>query len=156
MLEMILKLAGSIAGFAVQPFISGRPKAEFAIKKLGVNPYSYIRVKNPGPGTVLIKEVRVEPPIYVVAKNDSAEAIAGAVYDDVAASALLGPDEECHLPIIDRRNQLEKDAPQTVRFTIYWCKASSTRLWRPPVWIMTSTQHIKQMGDAATPWRGVP
>jgi hypothetical protein len=123
-----------------------------------VNPYSYIRVKNPGPGTVLIKEVRVDPPIYVVARNDSAEAICSAIDDNAAASALLGPEKECLLPILDRRNQLKisKGAQQTVRFAIYWGKTSSTWLWRPPIWILTSTQDIKQMGDDAIPsWHSV-
>jgi len=32
MFEMIIKLAGSIAGFAISPFMSGRPKAEVASK----------------------------------------------------------------------------------------------------------------------------
>jgi hypothetical protein len=159
MIEAILKIVGLIVGPAIQPFIRRRPEAEVTIKKFGANPYSYIHVKNPGPGGVFIQEVHVDPPIYRVAKDESAEAIVGASFCNVGASVILRPGEARDLPIVGRRNQLgiSKDAPsQTVHFAIYWRKTSSTWLWRAPIWIMTSTHHIKQMEDAADPWHGVP
>jgi hypothetical protein len=144
---------------AIRPFTGGRPEAEWTVKKFGVNPYTYIRIKNPGPGDVFIQEVRVDPPISCVVKDESDTAIAGAAFYDLGASVILRKGEERDLPIIDRHINLEisKDAPsQTVRFAIYWRKTSSTWLLRPPIWIVTSTHHIKQMEDAADPWRGVP
>jgi hypothetical protein len=92
-----------------------------------------------------------------VAKDDSAPEIVGAAFYGLGAKAVLQPGEERDLSVIDRRTQLgiSKDSPsQTVRIAIYWRKTSSTWLWRAPVWIMTSTDHIKQMEDAADPWHG--
>jgi hypothetical protein len=59
MLETIIKMFGSVVG----PFTRGRPEAEWKVKKLGVTPYSYIHIKNPGPGRMFIREVHVDPPI---------------------------------------------------------------------------------------------
>jgi hypothetical protein len=157
MIDAILKIVGWIVGHAINPFVRGRPEAEWAVKEFGVNPYAYIHIKNPGPGAVFIQEVHVDPPMYRVAKDDSAESIADAGFNDLGASVILRQGEERDLPIIDRRDQLgiSKDAPsQTVRFAIYWRKTSSTWLWRAPVWLVTSTDHIKQMEDAADPWHG--
>ena len=152
MIETILKIVGSIVGPAISPFVRGAPEAQLSIEKFGVNPYTYIHVKNPGPGNIFIQEVSVDPPIYGVAKDSSAEGIVDASHG-VSASVYLRPGEERYLPILDRRNRLgiSKDGPsKTVRFAIYWRKASSTWLWRRPVWILTSSRDIKQMEDAAT------
>jgi hypothetical protein len=156
-IEAIIKMVGSIIGPAIQLFTRGRPKAEVVVKKFGANPYTSVHIKNPGPGGMLIKEVHVEPPIYAVAKDDSATAIRDAAFLGINASITLGPGEERDLPIIDRRIRLgiSKDGPsQTVRFAIYWRKTSSTWLWRLPVWIMTSTHDIQQQEDVTTPWHG--
>jgi hypothetical protein len=137
-------------GRAIQLFTHGRPEAEWTVKKFGANPYASIRIKNPGPGGVFIQAVHVDPPIYCVAKDDSDIAIAGAAFLNASASVILRPGEERDLPIFRRPAKLPKaeDPPsQTVRFVIYWRKTSSTWLWRVPVWIKTSTDHIKQMED---------
>jgi len=59
MLEAI-KLVGAIAGLLTARFViwdrwaRGRPLAWVTGKKLGVNPYEYVRIKNPGPADVFI------------------------------------------------------------------------------------------------------
>ena len=153
-----IKIAGSVVGHAIQRFTGGRPEAEWAVKKIGANVYASIHIKNPGRGGVFVQEVHVEPPIYCVAKNDSAVAIASAAFLNVGASVLLGPGEERDLPVFRRPTKVpkaEEPPSQMVRFTIHWHKTSSTWVWRPPVCVVTSTDHIKQMEDAAQPWHGV-
>jgi hypothetical protein len=54
--SLIGKLVGSIVGPVIGPFTRGKPEAEVFVKKFGVNPYTYIRIKNPGPGGMLIKK----------------------------------------------------------------------------------------------------
>jgi hypothetical protein len=62
MLEV--KLVGAIAGLLTTAFViwdcwaRGRPLAWLTAKKLGVNPYKYIRIKNPGPADVFILAVK--------------------------------------------------------------------------------------------------
>jgi hypothetical protein len=113
MIEAIIKIVGSIIPLAIRPFTRGRPEAEWTVKKFGVNPYTYIHIKNPGPGDVFIQEVRVDPPIYHVVKDESDTAIAGAAFYDLGASVILRKGEERDLPIIDRRSQLglSKEGP---------------------------------------------
>jgi hypothetical protein len=64
MLEAI-KLIGAVAGLLTTAFViwdrwaRGRPLAWVTATKLGVNPYKYIRITNPGPADVFILAVRV-------------------------------------------------------------------------------------------------
>ena len=66
MLEAI-QLVGAIAGLVTTAFViwdrwaRGRPLAWVTAKKLGANPYKYIRIKNPGPADVFILGVRAHP-----------------------------------------------------------------------------------------------
>jgi hypothetical protein len=59
-----IKLIGAIVGLVTGIFTAwdrwarGRPLAWVTAKKLGVNPYKYIRIKNPGPADVFIRGVR--------------------------------------------------------------------------------------------------
>jgi hypothetical protein len=123
-----------------------------AIKMLGVNPYTYIRIKNPGHTDVFISGVRAPPGFYGIARDHSVRAIAGAQLD-VDVRFLLGPGETRDLVIIDLRNQYKvpKDEPQRVYFFIYWRKPSSTWLPQFPVTIMTSTHDLDRMAAAADP-----
>jgi hypothetical protein len=157
MLETI-KTIGAYAGLVTAAFVvwdrwaRGRPLAWVTATKFGAAPYEYIRVKNPGPGAVFIWRVDVHPPIYGIAKDHSAQAIAGTLVDgDV--HVLLEPGQAHDLVIIDRRNQLEvpKDAPpQRVYMFIHWRKTSSSWLWQFPVPVVTSTHDIERMAAAAT------
>jgi hypothetical protein len=79
MLETI-KFVGAIVGLVTGIFTAwdrwarGRPLAWVTAKKLGVNPYKYIRIKNPGPSDVFILAVSVYPSrTYHIAKDHSAK-----------------------------------------------------------------------------------
>jgi hypothetical protein len=157
MLEAI-KLVGAIAGLLTTAFLiwdrwaRGRPLAWVTAKKLGVNPYKYIRIKNPGPADVFILAVRVYPSmVYSIAKDHSKEAVVGAASFNVDVNVVLWQGEVRDLPIIevskpDHRNV----ADQPVRFVIYWRKTSSSYLRQVPVMIMTSTRDIDRIAQAAT------
>ena len=86
MLETI-KTIGAYAGLVTAAFVvwdrwaRGRPLAWVTATKFGAAPYEYIRVKNPGAGAVFIWRVDVHPPIYGIAKDHSAQAIAGTLVD---------------------------------------------------------------------------
>jgi hypothetical protein len=157
MLEAI-KTVGSFAGLVSAAFlvwdrlVRGRPLAWVAATKFGAASYEYVRVVNPGPGGVFIRRVDVHPPIYGLAKDHSARAIAGTLVDgDV--DVLLEPGQAHNLVIIDRRNQLEvpKDAPpQRIYMFIHWRKTSSSWLWQFPVPVVTSTYDIQRIAAAAT------
>src|SRR5262245_12298875 len=105
MLEAI-KLIGAIVGLATGAFTvwdrwaRGRPLAWVTAKKLGVNPFKYIRIKNPGPADVFILAVRAYPPeVYAVSKDHSSDAIAGAASFNVDVNVVLWQGEERDLPI---------------------------------------------------------
>jgi hypothetical protein len=151
MLEEI-KLVGGIAGLATAAFTiwdrwaRGRPLAWPTIKTFGVNPFKFIRIKNPGP--------RAYPAgIYGVAKNDSSDAILQATVPQIFGvadlHALLRRDAEYDLPIYylsKTKMDLEGNLPsRRVCFLIFWRKTSSTWLPQFPVWIMTSTRDLDHM-----------
>ena len=155
MLEAI-KTVGSFAGLVSAAFlvwdrlVRGRPLAWVTATKFGAASYEYVRVVNPGPGGVFIRRVDVHPPIYGLAKDHSARAIAGTLVDgDV--DVLLEPGQAHDLVIIDRRNQLEVDAPlQRVYMFIHGRKTSSSWLWQFPVPVVISTHDIQRIAAAAT------
>jgi hypothetical protein len=69
---------------------------------------------------------------------------------DADVNLLLRPGQEHVLAIVDRRvAAAQKDASQRVRFSIYWCKTSSTWLPQFPVVIHSSTHDIQRIIDAA-------
>jgi len=153
------KLAGAIVAFVTASFTvwdrwaRGRPLAWVTAKKLGVNPYKYIRIKNPGPADVFILAVRVYPPkLYAVSKDHSGEAIVGAASFNLDVNAVLWQGENRDLPIIEvsKPDQRATAADQPVRFVIYWRKTSSSWLRQVPVVIWTSTHDIERMANAAT------
>ena len=114
-----------------------------------------IRIQNPGPGDLFIQSVRAypqNPPIYGVAEDRSLTAITGAIRK-VDVNVLLRSGEKHDLAIIDRRNEADvrKDAFQRVHFFIYWRKTSSSWLWQPPVWRLTSTRDIQRIRAATVP-----
>lgn len=157
MLEMI-KLVGSFAGLVSAAFlfwdrwVRGRPLAWVTAKKLGAASYEYIRVVNPGPGGVFIRRIDVSPPIYGIAKDHSAGAIAGTLGDE-DVHVFLEPGKTHDLVLIDRRNQLEvpNDAPpQRVYIFIRWRKTSSSWLRQFPVRVVTSTDVIRDIAAATT------
>jgi hypothetical protein len=165
MLEAI-KLVGGIVGLVTGIFTAwdrwarGRPLAWVTAKKLGVNPYKYIRIKNPGPSDVFILAVSVYPSrAYHIAKDHSARAILEATFN-IDIKVLLGQGEVCDLPIIDRSKPVEQpkdqhsvaelQQDQPVRFVIYWRKTSSSYLRQVPVVIITSTRDIERIAEAAT------
>jgi hypothetical protein len=156
-----IKLFGGIAGLLTAAFmvwdrfLRGRPLAEVTAEKRFSNPEEYIRIKNPGPGDVLIREVRVHqkaPPIYEIAKDHSARAIISSLYG-TDVSVLLRPGEERLLPIIERPRDIDRPIDMSSRrvwFFIYWRKTSLTWLPQPPVFVMTSSDYIKRIAAAAT------
>jgi hypothetical protein len=165
MLEAI-KLVGAIAGLLTTAFViwdrwaRGRPLAWVTAKKLGLNPFKYIRIKNPGPADVFIRGVRAYPSrTYHIAKDHSARAILEATFN-IDVNVLLGQGEVCDLPIIepskpveepkDQHGVAEVQQDQPVRFVIYWRKTSSSYLRQVPVMIMTSTRDIERIGESAT------
>jgi hypothetical protein len=157
MLEAI-KLVGGIAGLVSAAFLiwdrwaRGRPLAWVTAKKFGASSYEYIRVVNPGPGGVFIRRVDVSPPIYGLAKDHSAGAIAGTLVDE-DVQVFLETGKTHDLVLIDGRNQLEvpKDAPpQRVYMFIRWRKTSSSWLPQVPVIIATSTLDIQRIAAATT------
>jgi hypothetical protein len=86
-----------------------------------------------------------------VAKDHSVRAISSSLYGDV--KVLLSPGEAQYLPIIELPKDLDapiKTAGRRVCFLIYWRKTSSTWLPQFPVIIMTSTDDIKRIAEAAT------
>jgi hypothetical protein len=157
MLEAI-KLIGAIAGLLTTAFVvwdrwaRGRPLAWVTAKKLGVNPYKYIRIKNPGPADVFILAVRAYPPkVYSIAKDHSTKAIVGAASFNLDVNVVLWQGEVRDLPIIDVSKPDQRNvADQSVRFVIYWRKTSSSYLRQVPVIIMTSTGDIERIAEAAT------
>jgi hypothetical protein len=161
MLE-IIKTLGSFAGLATFAFtvwdrcVRGRPQVDVAAKKYGANSFKCIRLQNPGPADLFIVRVHTDPSIYVVAANDSFEAVEAALAgDDV--NVLLRQGETCELPVVEPVD-LPKDAPsQQVCFTIYWYKTNSSRLWQPALTVKTSTRDIRSIADAVAAGRsGVP
>jgi hypothetical protein len=94
----------------------------------------------------------VSPPIYGLARDHSAGAIAGTLVDD-DVNVLLEPSKSHDLVLIDRRNHLElpKDAPsQRVYILIHWRKTSSNWLPQVPIVISTSTDDIQRIAAATT------
>jgi hypothetical protein len=158
MLE-IFQLMGAIVAFAAGAFLvwdrwaRGRPLVVPTIKLAGVNPYKYIRIKNPGPGDVFVLGVRAYPPgIYGIAKDHSTDAILQAttpkIYGVADLQVLLPPGEKCDLPIIDLRKN--EDAPsRRVRFVISWRKTSSSWLWQVPAGFTIATRDLARMAAAA-------
>jgi hypothetical protein len=157
MLEAI-KLIGAVAGLLTTAFViwdrwaRGRPLAWVTATKLGVNPYKYIRITNPGPADVFILAVRVYPSkVYSIAKDHATEAIVGAASFNVDVNVVLWQGDTRDLPIIEVSQPDQRDlADQAVRFVIYWRKTSSSYLRQVPVMIMTSTRDIKRIAEAAT------
>jgi hypothetical protein len=163
MLEAI-KLVGGIAGLLTTAFViwdrwaRGRPLAWVTIKKLGVNPYKYIRIKNPGPADVFILRVRAYPSRpYGIARDHSTKAILEAAFKS-DAKVFLWQGDVIDLPIIelskpvveDQHKATEAPTNQSVWFVIYWRKTSSSYLRQVPVMIMTSTRDIERIAKAAT------
>lgn len=159
MLEAV-KLVGAIAGLLTTAFVlwdrwaHGRPLAWVTAKKLGVNPYEYIRIKNPGPADVFILGVRAYPSrVYGIAKDHEPGSIMRAQIN-IDVNVLLTQGEVCDLPIIKLPKPVVEDEPnatdQPVRFLIYWRKTSSSYLRQAPVVILTSTRDIERIADAAT------
>ncbi len=156
MLEAIT-LIGAIVGLATGVFTfwdrlaRGRPLAwlTVTIRTGGTPADPGVRIKNPGPTDLLIQGVRPHPAdIYSVAKDHSIKATMTALDADV--NLLLRPGQEHVLAIVDRRvAAAQKDASQRVRFSIYWCKTSSTWLPQFPVVIHSSTHDIQRIIDAA-------
>ena len=73
----------------------GRPLARVTAKKLGVNPFKYIRIKNPGPADVFILAVRAYPQkVYAISKDHSTDAIVGAASFNVDVNVVLWQGEE--------------------------------------------------------------
>jgi hypothetical protein len=147
MLETI-KTVGSFAGLVSAAFLvwdrwaRGRPVAEPAIKLAGVNPFKFVRIKNPGPGSVFVQGVRAYPPgIYGVAKNHSADATLQAMVPEIYGVAdlqiLLRSGEKCDFPIIDPPKNKAVAPSQRVRFVVSWRKTSSA-LWQVPAWFTIS------------------
>jgi hypothetical protein len=156
MLETI-KTVGAFAGLLTTAFViwdrwaRGRPLAWVTIKKFGVNPYTYIRIKNPGPADVFILAVRAYPSgTYFIARDQSSQAIVDASLK-IDTNVLLWQGETRDLPILPFRkpSEMAKDAPQAVRVVIYWRKTSSSWLPQVPVMIITSTADIERMAKAA-------
>jgi hypothetical protein len=112
-------------------------------------PEPYIRILNPGPTDVLIQRVRVRPTIYGVAKDYSRRG-RQAFFEGADVNVLLRPGQEHELPIIDLRNEENKNVSQRVCFCIYWRKTSSNWLPQAPVTVRSSTRVIEQI-VAATP-----
>jgi hypothetical protein len=165
MLEAI-KLVGAIAGLLTTAFViwdrwaRGRPLAWVTAKKLGANPYEYIRIKNPGPADVFILAVRAYPSkIYAIAKDHSPGSVMRTQVN-IDVNVLLPQGEIWDLPIVklpkpveepkDQPNVAEAPQDQPVRFVIYWRKTSSSYLRQVPVVIMTSTHDIERIAKAAT------
>jgi hypothetical protein len=153
-------LAGAIVAFANAVFtvwdrlLRGRPKASLtgALRTTGMPPEMYIRISNLGPTDVLIQSVRVRPAIYDVAKDHSAKG-RKAFFEGVDLNLLLRSGKEHDLPIIDLRNaeDVRKNVARRVCFFIHWRKTSSSWLWQPPVWCMTSTRDIQRIRAASAP-----
>jgi hypothetical protein len=125
-------------------------------KKLGVNPYTYIRIKNPGPADVFIQGVRAYPSnVYRVAKDHSRRGILEAEFN-IDVNVLLSQGDKCDLPIFEAPKPIEAPedqrnvAERPVRFVIFWRKTSSSWLPQVPVMIMTSTRDIERIAAAAT------
>ncbi len=160
MLEAI-KLVGAIAGLMTTAFViwdrwaRGRPLAWVTGKKLGVNPYKYIRIKNPGPADVFIRGARAYPSnVYRVAKDHSRRGILEAEFN-IDVNVLLSQGDKCDLPIFEAPKPVEASedqrnvAERPVRFVIYWRKTSSSWLRQVPVVIWTSTRDIEHIAAAA-------
>ena len=115
-------------------------------------PLECFRIKNPGPGDLLILEVRVDPPIYTVTKDRSVRATlnASAKRD---WHVLLRAGETCDLPIYP---QADVSKNQRVRFFIYWRKTSSPLLPQVRVRHSTSTDYIQRIAAAAPREGDVP
>jgi len=156
MLEAI-KLVGAIAGLLTTAFViwdrwaRGRPLAWVTAKKMGVNPYKYIRIKNPGPADVLILAVRTYPSkVYAIAKDHSTDAIFDAASFNVDVNVVLWQGEVCDLPIVEvSKPDQHRTADQPVRVVIYWRKTSSSWLRQAPVVIWTSTRDVERIAKAA-------
>jgi hypothetical protein len=149
------KLAGAIVAFVTALFtvwdrwVRGRPLAWVTAKKLGANPYEYIRIQNPGPTGVFIKSVHAYPRgIYGIAKDRSPGAMMKAQIN-IDVNVLLGPGEAYDLPLLPLRNPSEAAKDQPVRFLVYWRKTSSSYLRQVPVVIMTSTDDLERIAAAA-------
>jgi hypothetical protein len=160
-------LAGAIVAFANAVFtvwdrwVRGRPLAWLTVTvRTGGTPHDpCMRITNPGPADLWIQSVRVHPEIYGVAKAHGIKATMAAVGDVTVEGAdvlnvILRSGERHDLPIVDRRRNAEDvqgDALQRVHFFIYWRKTSSSWLWQPPVWCMTSTRDIQRIRAATVP-----
>jgi hypothetical protein len=157
-----LTLVGSVVGLATGIFtvwdrwVRGRPLAWVTAERVIAGKFeAAVCIKNPGPGDVLIQEVRVypkTPQIYGVAKDHSLRGITSSL-SGTDVNVLLRPDEERLLPIIELPKDLDKPLDTSSRwvcFLIYWCKTSSTWLPQPPIFRMTSSDYIKRIAAAAT------
>jgi hypothetical protein len=161
MLETI-KTVGSFAGLVSavllvwDRWVRGRPRVEPTIKLAGVNPFKFIRIKNPSSGDVFVQDVRVSPSgVYGIAKDYSTDAVLQAtvpkIYGTADLQVILRPGEKCDLPIFDlRKNQVPNtDAPsQRVRFVVSWRKTSSA-FWQVPAWFTISTRAFDRLAAAA-------
>ena len=114
------------------------------------------RIANPGPTDLFIQRVRALPRIYGVAKDHSMRAKMAAL-ESADVNVLLRSGQEHDLPIIDLRNEEDKNVSRWVHFVVYWRKTSSTWLPQAAVVIGTSTRAIEQIGAAvAAQWDQVP
>jgi hypothetical protein len=163
MLETI-KLVGAIVGLATGAFtvwdrwVRGRPlvglTATVRTSRMPSDPC--IRIANPGPTDLFIQRVRALPRIYGVAKDHSMRAKMAAL-ESADVNVLLRSGQEHDLPIIDLRNEEDKNVSRWVHFVVYWRKTSSTWLPQAAVVIGTSTRAIEQIGAAvAAQWDHVP
>jgi len=114
MIEVIIKIAGSVLGPAIGRLARGRPQAEVIAKPIvGTRPYEYIHIQNPGPGSVLIRGVQARPPgIYCIARDHSPGAITRAQVN-IDAKVLLRPGETCDLPLISLRDPHQSPGRRT-------------------------------------------
>jgi hypothetical protein len=165
-----IQTIGSFAGLLTAAFtvwdrwLRGRPLAELSatVRRGGTPAEPDIRIINPGPTALLIRNARVSPAgIYAVAKDREPKSImaaAGAVTVEDAGvlNVLLPPGQELRLAIIDLRNEEDKTVLRWVHFVVYWRKTSSTWLPQAAVVIGTSTRAIEQIAAAAAQRAQVP
>ena len=154
MLETIT-LVGAIVGLATGAFTiwdrwaRGRPLVGLTatVRTSGMPSDPCIRIANPGPTDLFIQRVRALPRLYGVAKDHSMRAKMAAL-ESADVNVLLRSGQEHDLPIIDLRNEEDKNVSRWVHFVVYWRKTSSTWLPQAAVVIGTSTRAIEQIGAA--------
>jgi hypothetical protein len=130
-------------------FVAGRPIASISIRGQADNAFSFLRLCNIGRRDIAVLKVSVRPPIYGVARNDSARAVAAAEIG-TSLTCLLKPGEEREFPLIaiDSAAQADAAASRMVVISLSWRKTSATWLWQMPVVLITSTAAIRRMNAA--------